>query len=80
MTPKKSPAPRRAGARAQPPRVCANRVDPETQYKLLGEAVGGRRLARTPPRRVTRWLAASTRHRLQRSLQPAMTPVPITLF
>src|SRR6516164_9585865 len=25
-----------------------------------GEALGGRRLARTPPRRVTRWLAAST--------------------
>jgi hypothetical protein len=24
-----------------------------------GEAVGGRRLARTPPRRVTRWLATS---------------------
>src|SRR6516162_2184785 len=28
--------------------------------RLDGEAVGGRRLARTPPRRVTRWLAAST--------------------
>ena len=26
-----------------------------------GEAVGGRRLARTPPRRVTRWLATSSR-------------------
>jgi len=25
-----------------------------------GEAVGGRRLARTPPRRITRWLTAST--------------------
>jgi len=25
-----------------------------------GEALGGRRLARTPPRRVTPWLAAST--------------------
>jgi len=28
--------------------------------RLDGEAVGGRRLARTPPRRVTRWLATST--------------------
>jgi len=28
--------------------------------RLDGEALGGRRLARTPPRRVTRWLAAST--------------------
>ena len=28
--------------------------------RLDGEAVGGRHLARTPPRRVTRWLAAST--------------------
>jgi hypothetical protein len=27
--------------------------------RLDGEAVGGRRLARTPPRRVTRWLATS---------------------
>src|SRR5215471_8927074 len=36
--------------------------------RLDGEAVGGRRLARTPTRGVARWLAASTRHRLQRSL------------
>jgi len=28
--------------------------------RLDGEALGSRRLARTPPRRVTRWLAAST--------------------
>jgi len=28
--------------------------------RLDGEAIGGRRLARTSPRRVTRWLAAST--------------------
>jgi hypothetical protein len=28
--------------------------------RLDGEAVGGRRLARTPPRRATRWLAVST--------------------
>jgi dihydrolipoamide dehydrogenase len=28
--------------------------------RLDGEAVGGRRLARTLPRRITRWLAAST--------------------
>jgi len=28
--------------------------------RLDGEAIGGRRLARTPPRRVARWLAAST--------------------
>jgi len=28
--------------------------------RLDGETAGGRPLARTPPRRVTRWLAAST--------------------
>jgi hypothetical protein len=28
--------------------------------RLDGEALGGRHLARTPPRRVTRWLAVST--------------------
>jgi len=32
----------------------------EADCSLDGEALGGRRLARTPPRRVTRWLAAST--------------------
>ena len=43
----------------------------------VGEAVGGRRLARTPPRRVTRWLATSTiAHRLQQSLQPEMNSGP----
>jgi len=37
--------------------------------RLDGEALGGRHLARTPPRRVTRWLAVSTiAHRLQQAI------------
>jgi hypothetical protein len=49
--------------------------------RLDGEAVDGRRLARTSPRRVT--LAGGFENCttwLQRSLQPGMTPIPITLF
>src|SRR5215469_7232899 len=50
--------------------------------RLDGEAVGGRRLARTPPRRVTRWLATSIIAPPAPALSSAgdELPSPITLF
>jgi len=38
---------------------CSDRRCSVRGIRRLGEAVGGRRLARAPPRRVTRWLATS---------------------
>jgi len=40
--------------------VCLLRITTNIREKNDGEALGGRRLARTPPRRVTRSLVAST--------------------
>ena len=50
-----------------------------------GEALGGRRLARTPPSASRPgWRLRQSHHRLQKrsrcSLQPGMTPVPITFL
>jgi len=39
---------------------CSDRRCSVRAFDDSGEAVGGRHLARTPPRRVTRWLATST--------------------
>jgi len=50
--------------------------------RIDGEAVGGRRLARTPPKRVTRWLATSIIAPPAAALSSAgdELPSPITLF
>src|SRR6516165_3229584 len=62
---------------------CSDRRCPVRAIRRLdGEAVGGRRLARTPPRRVTRWLATSTIAPPAPALASAgdELPSPITLF
>ena len=48
--------------------------------RLDSEAIGGRRVARTSPRRVTRGGFDNRTTWLQRSLQPGTTPLPITLL
>jgi hypothetical protein len=50
--------------------------------RLDGESVGGRRLARTPPKRVTRWLGDFDNRTTGSSILFSRDelPSPITLF